>query len=30
MGFPHDFLADETIERVLFGGTRDSIDPYAE
>jgi aryl-alcohol dehydrogenase-like predicted oxidoreductase len=30
MGFPHDFLADETIERVLFGGTRDCIDPYTE
>ncbi|AUV80770.1 aldo/keto reductase [Salinigranum rubrum] len=30
LGFPHDFLADETIERVMFGGTKDSIDPYTE
>jgi aryl-alcohol dehydrogenase-like predicted oxidoreductase len=29
-GFPHEFLADETIERLVFGGTRDRIDPYTE
>jgi aryl-alcohol dehydrogenase-like predicted oxidoreductase len=30
LGFPHDFLADETIERIMFGGTKDRIDPYSE
>jgi aryl-alcohol dehydrogenase-like predicted oxidoreductase len=30
MGFPHDFLADETIENVIFGGTKGLIDPYGE
>ena len=30
LGFPHDFLADETIEQLLFGGTKHLIDPYGE
>jgi diketogulonate reductase-like aldo/keto reductase len=30
LGFPHDFLGDETIEQIMFGGTRDDIDPYTE
>jgi aryl-alcohol dehydrogenase-like predicted oxidoreductase len=30
MGFPHDFLDDDTIENVIFGGTKDLIDPYGE
>lgn len=28
LGFPHDFLGSEQIERVIFGGTRDDISPY--
>jgi len=28
LGFPHDFLAAPGIERLVFGGTRDLIDPY--
>jgi aryl-alcohol dehydrogenase-like predicted oxidoreductase len=30
LGFPHDFLASDTIERLIFGGTRASIRPYGE
>jgi aryl-alcohol dehydrogenase-like predicted oxidoreductase len=27
MGFPHDFLAQEGVQGMLYGGTRDRIDP---
>jgi aryl-alcohol dehydrogenase-like predicted oxidoreductase len=30
MGFPHDFLASERIQNVIFGGLEGRIDPYAE
>jgi aryl-alcohol dehydrogenase-like predicted oxidoreductase len=30
LGFPHEFLANPSIESVIFGGTKDSITPYAE
>jgi len=26
LGFPHDFLADENIQDLLFGGTQGIID----
>jgi aryl-alcohol dehydrogenase-like predicted oxidoreductase len=28
MGFPHEFLASESIENIIFGGLGDRIDPY--
>jgi aryl-alcohol dehydrogenase-like predicted oxidoreductase len=27
MGFPHEFLASESIENIIFGGLGDRIDP---